>query len=99
MNATDTIVLLKGLKEYYNSLEKHLQQLRSKYQQLEVSWRGFNTVAKGDYADQFRSGWLRTEARFRDYIQQSEQIKVLLKECIQTLDSIHYAYKYYFVMH
>ncbi|EDX77422.1 hypothetical protein MC7420_559 [Coleofasciculus chthonoplastes PCC 7420] len=83
--ATDTRILLAGLQDYRKSLEKHLTQLRSEYQQLENKWRAFNAVAEGDYADQFRGGWLRTEAQFKDYINQSEKIKVLLEERISGL--------------
>ncbi|MBW4635883.1 MAG: hypothetical protein KME30_29585 [Iphinoe sp. HA4291-MV1] len=86
---TDTKQLLQGLQEYYTSLERHLGELRSEYQQLENSWRAFNSVAEGHYADQFRSGWLRTQAQFQEYINQSEKIKVLLGERIEILSQLN----------
>jgi len=86
---TDTRILLAGLKEYQKSLERHLGQLTSEYNQLENRWRAFSSVAEGDYADQFRSGWMRTDARFKDYINQSEKIKVLLSERISDLEDVN----------
>ena len=87
--ATDTRLLLVGLREYHQSLEQHIAQLNSEYAQLEQRWRGFNAVAEGDYADQFRSGWMHTHARFQDYINQSEKIKALLNERIDALEAVN----------
>jgi hypothetical protein len=87
--AKDTRILLQGLKEYFASLETHINQLNSEYQQLENSWLKFNSVAQGDYADQFRGGWLKTQANFRDYINQSLKIKVMLEERINFLEQFN----------
>jgi inactivated superfamily I helicase len=87
--ATDTKQLLQGLQEYYRSLERHLEELRSEYQQLENNWQAFNSVAEGNYADQFRGGWLRTHAQFQEYIKQSEKIKLLLGERIESLSQLN----------
>lgn len=86
--AVDSRVLLNGLQDYYSSLERHLASLRSDYQQLENQWRSFNGVAEGNYADQFRSGWMRTQAQFQEYINQSEKIKALLIERIEDLSQL-----------
>ncbi|MEO1432438.1 MAG: hypothetical protein AAFV71_25885 [Cyanobacteria bacterium J06633_8] len=83
--AVDSKVLLNGLQNYYFSLEKHLASLRLNYQQLENQWRSFNSVAEGNYADQFRSGWMQTQGQFQEYINQLEKIKALLKERIEDL--------------
>ncbi|KPQ32411.1 MAG: hypothetical protein HLUCCO16_20185 [Phormidium sp. OSCR] len=88
-SGADSRLLLRGLQEYRGSLEKHLSQLTSDYQQLEGRWRAFNSVSEGDYADQFRSGWLRTEARFKEYINQSQKIKALLNERISALEDLN----------
>jgi hypothetical protein len=88
-SGTDSRVLLAGLIEYRNSLERHLGQLTSEYHQLEGRWRTFNSVSEGDYADQFRAGWRQTEARFKDYINQSQKIKAFLNERISALEALN----------
>jgi len=87
--ATDTRRLLAGLQEYRNSLEKHFAQLTSEYNQLEKRWRAFNAVSEGDYATQFRSGWLQTDARFKAYINQSQKIQAFLNEKINDLENVN----------
>ena len=81
----DSRVLLAGLEEYRGVLERHLSQLTSEYQLLENNWRQFNAVSEGDYADQFRGGWMRTSQRFQEYIEQTQQIKIVLNERIEYL--------------
>jgi hypothetical protein len=81
-------VLRERLKEYSKSLGKHLTQVREEYTQLENRWRSFNSVAAGDYADQFRAGWMRTDAQFKAYIDQSQNIKAFLDERISELDNM-----------
>jgi hypothetical protein len=86
---TDSRLLLTGLLEYRNSLERHLGKVTAEYQQVDGRWRAFNAVSEGDYAEQFRSGWLKTEARFKAYIEQSQKIKVLLNERISDLEALN----------
>lgn len=88
-SGTNSRLLLTGLLEYQNSLERHLGQLTSEYQQLEGRWRAFNSVSEGDYANQFRAGWMQTEARFKAYINQSQKIKALLNERISALEALN----------
>jgi len=63
--------------------------LNSEYAQLEQRWRAFNAVSEGNYANQFRSGWLKTDARFKDYINQSQKIKAFLDERIDALEAVN----------
>jgi len=86
---TNSRLLLQGLLEYRDSLERHLSQLASEYQQLERRWQAFNAVSGGDYADQFRTGWRQTDARFKTYINQSQKIKALLNERISALEALN----------
>jgi len=88
-SGTNSRLLLTGLLEYRTSLERHLGQLTSEYHQLEGRWRAFNSVSEGDYADQFRAGWIQTEARFKAYIDQSQRIKALLNERISDLEDLN----------
>ena len=87
--STDTKALLLGLIEYRRSLEKHVDQIRSNYIILKNCWQMFNVVAEGDYAEQFRSGWIQTEARFMAYLNQSQKVKELLSERIQALAELN----------
>ena len=87
--APDARRLLAGLKDYHKSLEKHLNKLNSEYQQLDNRWRAFNAVSAGDYADQFRNGWLRTKSQFESYIKQSQKIKAMLDKKIKYLEDFN----------
>jgi hypothetical protein len=88
-NNVDTRVLLTRLIAYRKSLESHLNQLGSECVQLENRWRMFNSVAEGNYADQFRAGWLKTDAQFNEYNAQSVKIKSFLDERIDFLTRLN----------
>jgi hypothetical protein len=85
----DTRVLLTRLIAYHKILKSHLDQLGSDYIQLENRWRSFNAVAEGNYAEQFRSGWMRTDAQFKAYNTQSLKIKLFLDERIWFLAKLN----------
>jgi hypothetical protein len=84
-SSVDTRVLLTRLIAYRKSLESHLNQIGNDYIQLENRWRIFNAVAEGNYADQFRAGWGKTDAQFKSYNSQSLKIKSFLDERIEYL--------------
>jgi hypothetical protein len=86
---SDSRALLQGLIQYHGSLERHISSLGSEYEQLSGRWRAFSSVAAGDYADEFRGGWQRTDSNFQNYINQSQQIKALLSERIQALQELN----------
>lgn len=88
-SSVDTRVLLTRLIAYRKSLESHLNQIGSEYIELENRWRMFNSVAEGNYADQFRSGWLKTDVQFKAYNSQSLKIKSFLDERIEFLASLN----------
>ena len=81
----DSRILLAGLEEYRRVLGQHLSKLTAEFQQLDNSWRQFNAVSEGDYADQFRAGWIRTSQRFQEYIEQTQKISAVLDERIEHL--------------
>ena len=83
--AVDTRILLQGLDDYSRVLEHHSSQLKIEFNQLDSKWRQFSTSYEGEAADQFRAGWIRTTQNFRDYIEQSERIRLLLRERIEAL--------------
>ena len=82
---TDATALLAGLEQYRRSLDRHLADLKSKHQEVENSWHRFSEVYEGDAADQFRANWLRTEANFHEYIEQTQKISKMLDERIEYL--------------
>lgn len=88
-STTDTKLLLSGLIQYRESLERHLNRLGSKYIQLENRWRIFNAVSEGDYVDQFRAGWEKTEVNFHSYMDQAQKVKIFLNERIDDLIQIN----------
>ena len=86
---TDSRILLAGLEEYRSVLERHLSRLTAEYHQLDNTWRQFNDASEGDYANQFRSGWIRTSQRFQEYIEQTQQISIVLDERIEHLRKLN----------
>jgi hypothetical protein len=85
----DSRILLAGLEEYRRVSGQHLSQLITEFQQLDNTWRQFSAVAEGDYADQFRAGWIRTSERFQEYIEQTQRICALLDERIEHLRNLN----------
>lgn len=85
----DSRILLAGLEEYYRVLERHLAQLAADFQQLDTSWRQFNAVSEGDYAEQFRAGWIRTSDRFQEYLEQTQKISEVLDERVDHLRNLN----------
>ncbi len=81
----DSKKLLIGLLKYQQSLEAHLNKLQSEYAQLQIYWKAFNEVSEGNYAEQFRAGWIKTDSRFKTYIVHSAKIKLFLNEHIAFL--------------
>lgn len=81
----DTRALLAGLEQYHESLNRHLADLKSEYQEVEGCWHRFSEVYEGDAADQFRANWMRTVANFQEYIVQTEKISRMLEERIKEL--------------
>lgn len=89
MSNYNSQTLLIGLIEYRDSLERHLSRLSPEYDLLATRWRAFSSVAEGDYAEQFRGGWLKTSSRFEDYINRSTQIKAMLDRRIADLEALN----------
>jgi uncharacterized protein YukE len=85
----DTRALLTGLEDYLASLNRHIEDLRAEYAHLEMMWRRFASVYDGEAADQFKEGWARTAQRFRDYIDQTDGIKVVLEGRIEALREVN----------
>lgn len=83
INMYDSKRLLRGLVQYQQSLEVHLNRLKSEYEQLQRCWKAFNAASEGNYAEQFRAGRIKTDARFQSYINQSQKINSFLEERIQ----------------
>lgn len=89
MSNYNSQALLVGLIEYRDSLERHLSRLTPEYDRLSNRWRSFSSVAEGDYAEQFRAGWLQTGSRFKDYLNRSTTIKAMLDRRIADLEALN----------
>jgi len=83
--ATNTTVLLQGLREYDQSLKRHVADVRTEYLSLEERWQAFSAVYQGTAADQFRAHWERTASAFRNYIDQTQKIEKILEQRIEFL--------------
>ena len=83
--AANTKILLAGLEEYHQSLQRHLSQVKQDFHQLDGRWRALSAVYEGDAADQFRAGWGRTTSMFNDYVNQTQRIAMILEERIASL--------------
>lgn len=81
----DTRALLSGLEDYLASMNRHIEAVRSEYAHLENMWRRFAQVYEGEAADQFKEGWARTAHRFRDYLDHTEKIRMVLEGRIHAL--------------
>ncbi len=82
----DTRRLLAGLTEYHQTLGRHLGTLSAEHRQLERRYHALVPVYEGDAAEQFKLGWSRTHATFREYIDRGEVIRRLLAERIEALE-------------
>jgi uncharacterized protein YukE len=83
--ATDTTLLLRGLQDYHDSLQRHLQAMTQEYQTLDMRWQAFSTVYEGEAARQFHVHWQRTKQNFEAYISATQIISNLLLERITDL--------------
>lgn len=81
----DMRVLLTGLEEYQESLTHHINQVRDDFQMMENRWHALNSVYEGTAADDFRHHWMRTVESFQEYINQTQQISIILQERIEAL--------------
>lgn len=81
----DATRLLRGLQDYRVTLDLHLQRLRQEYEQLDGTYRAFQSVYDGDAAREFHANWLRTKLGFEQYIQGTDRIAALLDERISAL--------------
>ncbi len=59
------------------------------FNRLDTTWRQFNAVSEGDYAEQFRAGWIRTSDRFQEYIEQTQKISGVLDERVDHLRKLN----------
>jgi len=81
----DTRLLLAGLEEYHQLLDRHILELQTEYDSLLNVWSAFSSVYEGDAADQFKTGWTRTDFNFKDYIEATRKISKMLEDRISAL--------------
>jgi uncharacterized protein YukE len=85
----DTRVLLEGLTQYRTSLERHLSTLQGEFDAVQSRWHVFSAVYDGDAADEFKSHWAHTVARFSEYIARTTAIARMLDERIEYLREVN----------
>ncbi len=78
----DSTLLLRGLIEYRNVLERHLSQLNFDFQSLSLRWSRCSSVYEGEGADEFRHHWGITTDRFDHYLQRTRKIAQMLDDRI-----------------
>ena len=78
--------LLNVLTAYKASIEKDQHRLRNDFDGLTTRWRVFRAVYDGDAAQEFHSGWAKTEARFKEYMDRLQKINKLLEKRITALE-------------
>jgi uncharacterized protein YukE len=83
----DSRILLEGLREYRDCLSRHLGELNAEFQELESGWQALDGVFHGDAADEFRFGWHRTVAGFREYLERGGSVLHELQDRIAGLES------------
>ena len=81
----DSRLLLQGLQDYHQLLERHVIELQAEYDSLLRIWSAFSSVYEGDAADQFKAGWMRTDLNFKDYINATRKISMMLEDRIEAL--------------
>jgi uncharacterized protein YukE len=85
----DTRVLLEGLREYAETFDHHVADLRSEWERLRQSWIRLDAVYEGDAAEHFKEGWMRTARRFDEYLQEGGALKQILEERIEALEDVN----------
>lgn len=77
--------LREGLEVYLKSLNSHNGNLQEDYKQLQEIFTFLVGVYEGESAEAFKSSWLRTADWFENYIQETEQLKILLRDRLDAL--------------
>ena len=85
---TDSQKLLHGLRSYEGALERHRGRLREVYSRLDVEWHALLGVYRGSAAEEFIAYWQTVDDFFHRYLEQSESMKSLLKERIESLEMV-----------
>ncbi|MBZ0297957.1 MAG: WXG100 family type VII secretion target [Anaerolineae bacterium] len=83
--AVDTRALLAGLREYRDTLQKHIGQLQSSHDSIGREWQRLEMVYHGDAADEFKGMWLHTNESFQEYLDRAQRIIQVLDERISFL--------------
>jgi len=82
---TNSHALATALDEYQAALARQLATLRGELEPLQRSWGALSAVYEGTAAEQFRSGWQRTERMIEDYLTTAERLQPLLRERLDAL--------------
>lgn len=81
----DSTLLLDGLRDYADSLEKHRSELQTSYEELKSHTYNCSRVYEGGDAEEFWSRWHRTEQFFIDYLLDVNRLIPMLNQRIEAL--------------
>jgi uncharacterized protein YukE len=82
---TDATRLRIGLEEYLEALRFHMASLREHHGQMATAWGRLRDGYQGRGAEAFGDVWMRSDARFREYIDASGRIQQALARQIEEL--------------
>ena len=80
--------LRANLDAYQRSLEKHIDQLRVDYHELDLTWQSLNRCYGGSSAEEFQQAWSETAEWFQQYIERTKAMAVELRARIQQLSHL-----------
>lgn len=84
----NTTLLLNGLKNYNNSLQKHIKEVYDEFQDLSNVWWQFREVYEGQAADEFSNEWNRVDDMFKNYLRSTDNISRYLGSKINELEEL-----------
>lgn len=81
----DQRLLLAGLTNYRDSLDKHLVSLQDEFARIRTAWYTLREVFHGNAADEFEPVWQGTLTAFQHYQEDGQRIRHVLAQRIDAL--------------
>jgi hypothetical protein len=78
--ATDIDHQRLGLREYRDSLARHLDRLTEEYRSVQGCWRALDQEYAGHAAEEFRQRWATTSHWFDEYLDALRRMIAMLDE-------------------
>lgn len=81
----DQRALIAGLDDYHSALGRQVETVRTEFHDVEMAWRSLDECFQGTAADEFRPIWEAAESRFREYVERSTELGVVLQKRLEHL--------------